>query len=88
MSTLLGSTEIGQQINAKSSIGNSPVIKSFIAQGDISSVVYTIYGNWDVHGIWAVVVSNGKVTAFNANMNFANGNCKPLSRISEFYSKK
>ena len=70
MLALLISTEIIQQINAKSSIENSPVIKSFIANGDISSVVYTVYGNLDVHGMWAVVVSNGKVAAFNAKYEF------------------
>lgn len=87
MLALLGSTEISQQINAKSSIGNSPVIKSFIANGDISSVVYTIYGNWDVHGIWAVVVANGKVTAFNANMNFANGIAGHSHEFQNFIAK-
>jgi hypothetical protein len=87
MLILLGSTEIGQQINAKSSIGDSPVIKSFIAHGDISSVVYTIYGNWDVHGIWAVVVANGKVTAFNANMNFANGTAGHSHEFQNFIAK-
>jgi hypothetical protein len=87
MLTPLGSTEIGQQINAKSSIGNSPVIKSFIAHGDISSVVYTVYGNWDVHGIWAVIVANGKVTAFNANMNFANGTASHSHEFQNFIAK-
>ncbi len=50
--SLIGFTEIYQQINAKSSSDNSKGIKSFIVSGDISSVVYTINGNWNVHGIW------------------------------------
>jgi hypothetical protein len=87
MLALLGSKEISQQINAKSTIENSPVIKSFIANGDISSIVYTIYGNWDVRGIWAVVVANDEVTAFNANMNFANGTASHSHEFQNFIAK-
>jgi hypothetical protein len=73
MVSLIGFTEIDQQINVKSSSDNSKSIKSFITNGNIAYVVYTINGNWNVQWIRAVVVSNGKVTAFNANMAFNNG---------------
>jgi hypothetical protein len=48
MVSLIGFTEIDQQINVKSSSDNSKGIKSFIANGNIASVVYTINGNWNV----------------------------------------
>jgi hypothetical protein len=85
--SLIGFTEIYKQIYAKTSTDNSKGIKSFIANGNISSVVYTINGNWNVHGIWAVVVSNGRVTAFNANMNFNNGTAGHTHEFQNFIGK-
>ncbi len=78
-----------QQTNAKSlSTDNTKVIKNFIAHGNISSIVYTSNGNWNAHGIWAMVVSNGKVTSFNTNMIFNNGTVGHSHEFQNFIGKK
>ena len=66
---------------------NSKGIKSFIVNGNIASVVYTINGIWNVHGIWTVVVSNGKVTAFNSNIAFNNGTSGHTHEFQNFIGK-
>ena len=48
-------------------------LQNFVAKGDIDSVIYTISGNWQAGGKWALSVSNGNVESFNTDMDWKNG---------------
>jgi hypothetical protein len=56
-----------QQAMAQSS-EDGEGIENFVAQGQIDSTIYTISGNWNAQGKWALTVSDGNLVSFNTDM--------------------
>jgi hypothetical protein len=48
-------------------------LKDFVAKGPVNSTLYTLTGNWDAKGKWALTVSDGKLTQFDTVMTWNNG---------------
>jgi hypothetical protein len=82
--TSLNLIGIHQQLSAQSPVDNNGELKDFIARGNISSVIYTVSGNWYASGNWDLIVSDGKVTAFNTNMVFVNGTAGHTHEFQNF----
>ncbi len=48
-------------------------LQNFVANGGIDSMIYTVSGNWEAGGKWALSVSDGNVRSFDTDMNWTNG---------------
>jgi hypothetical protein len=68
----LSSIERSQQVIAQSS-EDSEDTESFVAQGQIDSIIYTTSGKWNAQGKWAMTISEGTLTSFNTDMAWNNG---------------
>lgn len=64
-----------QQFSNQNQFGFPPHddIDSFIAKGNIDSVLVTSSGNWNTTGPWELIVEDGEVVNFVTNMAWFNG---------------